>query len=401
MLCRYLFLYTSRSYLLKKPQKIIPVLSQSKKGKYSARLSDALSSGNHESFRTNDNFYRMLVESLAGYAIFTTDKEGNVSSWNAGAAKLLGYSENEIIGKNASIIYRLGEIGKNQLLEELKKAAKKGKVSVERYHVHKNGTPFWASGVVFSLGDEKDIARGFTFIVRDLTEKMEFEKRKDAFISTATHELKTPITSMKLYAQIVEKEVKKSGNKTNIYSLSKLNSQLDKLIALMDYLLDVSKVQTGKLELKKGFFNINILIEETIATIQSVSKNHTIVHEGKIEGDVCGDRDRIGQVLSNLITNAVKYSPGANKVISINTHTEARSIVISVKDFGLGISELEQPAIFGRFYRASAALDNKIEGIGLGLYVAQQIVIAHKGKMWLESKKDEGSTFYFSIPRKQ
>jgi PAS domain S-box-containing protein len=375
-------------------------LSQSKKGKYSARLSDALVSGNHESFRTNDNFYRMLVQSLIGYAIFTTDKEGNISSWNDGAAKLLGYSENEIIGKNASTLYRLGEMGKTQLQKDLEKAAKKGKVVVERYHVQKNGFPLWASGVIFSLGDEKDVARGFTFIVRDLTEKMEFEKRKDAFISTATHELKTPVTSMKLYAQIVEREVMKSGIKTNIQSFHKLNQQLDKLITLMDYLLDVDKVQTGKLQLVKKSFDINILVDETIATIHSVSKNHTLVQEGKIQGKVCGDRERIAQVLANLITNAVKYSPGSNKTIIIGLKEDGRSIVISVKDFGLGISELEQPALFGRFYRASGAIENKIEGIGLGLYVAQQIIVAHNGKMWLESKKDEGSTFYFSIPKK-
>ena len=384
---------------MKAINKISPHLPQSKKGKYSSRLSNSLALGHHESFRANDSFYRLLVESLTGYSVFTTDKEGNISSWNAGAQKLFGYKEKEIIGKNASIIFRQEDVNKQKLQKELHKAVTKGKVTVERFHVHKDGSQFWASGLIFSLGDEKDVARGFTFIVRDLTEKMEFEKRKDSFISTATHELKTPITSMKLYAQIVEQELKRSGNKPSLKSVIELNKQLDKVMALMDYLLDVAKIQKGTLELEKKPFDMNILIEEIIATIQIISKKHMIVQEGKIKGKVCGDRDRIGQVLGNLITNAIKYSPGANKAIIIGSDDE-NNITISVKDFGFGISQSEQSEIFGRFYRASAAIDNKIDGIGLGLYVAQQIVIAHKGKMWLESVKNKGSSFYFSIPRK-
>lgn len=324
---------------------------------------------------------------------------GNISSWNAGAQKLFGYKEKEVIAKNILILLGKKNINKVKLQKEFDQVKKNGKIVVERYYVHKNGSQFWASGLVFSLGDEKDISRGYTFIVRDLTEKMEFEKRKDAFISTATHELKTPITSMKLYAQIVEQEIKKSKNKRNIKSIGELNNQLNKVMALMDYLLDVAKIQKGKLELHKTFFSMDILVEETIATIQMVSKKHIIVQQGKMKEKVHADRDRLKQVLINLITNAIKYSPGANKVIVIGTDDQ-NDLVISVKDFGFGISKSDQASIFGRFYRATTAIDHNIDGIGLGLYVAQQIIMAHKGKMWLESEKNKGSSFYFSLPRK-
>jgi PAS domain S-box-containing protein len=362
-------------------------------------LSDSEALGSHESFRTNDSFYRSLVESLVGYAVFTTDKKGNISSWNAGAQKLFGFEEKEIIAKNVLLVFRKKDMSKQKLQKEFDKVKKKGKIMVERFYVHKSGVQFWASGLVFSLGDEKDVSRGFTFIVRDLTEKMEFEKRKDAFISTATHELRTPITSMKLYAQIMEQEIKKSKNKQNIKFIGELNNQLNKVMSLMDYLLDVAKIQKGKLDLKKTSFSMNILVEETISTIQLISKKHTIVQEGKINEKVYADRDRLKQVLINLITNAIKYSPGENKVIVIGSD-DAHDIIISVKDFGFGISKSDQVSIFGRFYRATTAIDHNIEGIGLGLYVAQQIVHAHKGKMWLESEKDKGSSFFFSIPRK-
>jgi PAS domain S-box-containing protein len=381
--------------LIKKP--LVP--AQSKKGKYSTRLSDSLALGHHESFRTNDNFYRLLVESLSGYGIFTTDKKGNISSWNPGAQKLFGYSENEIIGKNAYIIFRKEDLDKAQFQSKLELAALKTKVIIEQFYIRKNKSQFWASGLIFSLSDGEDTARGFTFIVRDLTEKMEFEKRQDSFISTASHELRTPMASMKLYTQIIEAEIKKSKNVRNIKSIAALHKQLDKILSLMDYLLDVSKIQKGKLELEKVSFDMNILIKEIISAIQIVSKEHVIVQQGKVNAKVYGDRDRLGQVLVNIITNAIKYSPGSKKVIVIGASNDQNTI-ISVQDFGLGIPKAEKSAVFHRFYRAGSALDHKIEGIGLGLYVAQQIVEAHNGKMWLESVEGKGSTFYFSIPNK-
>jgi len=392
-------LYTSQCIYLKISKNVKALSPPAKKEKRSREFSRARTIARDKSFRSNDSFYHLLVESLTGYAIFTTNKEGNISSWNAGAFKLFGYSKKEIIGKKVSIIFRRRDVGQGQLQKELKKAAKKGKVVVERYHVRKNHSQFWASGLIFSLFDRKNVARGFTFIVRDLTEKMEFEKRKDAFISTATHELKTPITSMKLYAQVVEQEIKGSKNKKSIQSVFSLNKQLDKVMALMDYLLDVAKIQEGTLELKKTFFDMNRLIQDIIATIQIVSKEHTIIQEGKFNKKIYGDRDRIGQVLANLISNAVKYSPGTKKVIVHGTE-HVRDVTTSVKDFGLGISKAEQPAIFGRFYRTNVAVERKIEGIGLGLYVAQEIVKAHKGRIWLESTEGNGSTFYFNLPRK-
>jgi PAS domain S-box-containing protein len=396
--CSLFFASHFDQIILKKINKKSTAPAQSKKGKYSTRLSNSLELGHHESFRTDDSFYRLLIESLSGYGIFTTDKKGNISSWNLGAEKLFGYSENEIIGQNASIIFRKEDIEKIQIKQKLESATLKTKVIIEQFYVRKDGSKFWASGLIFSLGDNADIARGFTFIVRDLTEKMEFAKRQDSFISTATHELKTPIASMKLYAQIVEREVKKSKNKINIKSVGELHKQLDKITSLMDYLLDVSKIQKGKIELEKTTFDMNILVEEIVATIQVVSKEHIIVRKGKVSAEVYGDRDRIGQVLTNLITNAIKYSPHSKKAIIISIDNKI-NIIISIQDFGIGIPKAEQNDIFGRFYRAVSILDLKIEGIGLGLYVAQQIVEAHKGKMWLESEVGKGSTFYFSLPR--
>jgi PAS domain S-box-containing protein len=372
-------------------------MPQSQKGKYSARLS----STKKETFRENEDFFRMMVESLSGYSMFTTDKKGNISSWNTGSEELFGYSEKEIIGKNVSLIFTSEDIHKSIPKKEIEEAKEKGKFIEERNHVRKDGSVFWASGLVYPLKDKGKIHRGFTFILIDRTQEKAVDKRKDDFISTATHELKTPITSMRLFAEIVEKETEKRGDKIALESVRELNVQLDRLTALMNYLLDVAKVQQGRLELNKKFFDVNQLIEGVILMVKIVSKERTInFTKDKNKKEVYADRERLGQVLTNLLSNSVKYSTKEKEIIIKSAHIKS-NIVISVQDFGEGIPESEQKLIFNRFYRANSAIDHHISGIGLGLYVAMQIIKAHHGKMWVKSAKGKGSTFYLSIPMKK
>jgi len=374
-------------------------MPQSKKGKYSARLSNAKESGSHESFRTHDSFYRMMVDSLNGYSVFTTDKKGNISSWNTGSEKLFGYKEKEAIGKNFSIIFTDEDIKKSIPRKELEMAEKKGKVINERNHVKKDGTIFWASGLAYPLKDEKSIHRGFSFILIDHSKEKELDKRRDDFISTATHELKTPITSMKLFAEIVQRQTKKTGTKAEKESVKELSIQLDRLTALMNYLLDVAKIQQGKLELNKTSFNANSFIEETILMIKNISINRTINFTKNTDKKIYADKERLTQVLTNLISNAIKYSATGKEII-VNSAQNKNNVVVSVQDFGLGIPKSEQKLVFNRFYRANSAIDHDIGGIGLGLYVAKQIVQAHHGRIWVKSVEQQGSTFYFSIPVK-
>src|SRR5581483_3736549 len=251
-------------------------MPQSKKGKYSSRLSSKKNSGTHGSFRTHEGFYRMMVESLDGQSIFTTDKGGVISSWNVGSEKLFGYKEKEVIGKNVSLIFTPEDIKKNIPQKELKEAKKKNKVVEERTHVRKNKSLFWASGLIYPLKDEKKIHRGFTFILVNRTEEKALDKRKDDFISTATHELKTPVMSIRLFAEIVAQQAKKTGDKVGLESVKELNIQLDRLTALMNYLLDVAKIQQGKLHLDKTFFNVNEFIEEVIEVIKGISIGHLL-----------------------------------------------------------------------------------------------------------------------------
>ena len=375
-------------------------MPQSKAGKYSSRLSNTKKLGNHESFRANEDFFRMMIESLDGYGVFSTDKEGNISSWNIGAQKLFGYKEKEIIGKNISLFYNVEDIKNSVPKKELKEAQKNGRVIEERNNVKKDGSLFWASGLVYPLKDKKETHRGFTFILINHTEEKAIDKRKDDFISTATHELKTPITSMRLFAEIVEKQTAESGNLVALESVKELNVQLDRLTALMNYLLDVAKIQQGKLDLNKTSFSVNLFIEGVVLVIQNISEGRKVKFTKGKDVKIYADFERLGQVLTNLISNAIKYSPEKKEVI-IKSSADKNNIIISVQDFGFGIPKAEQELIFTRFYRANSAVESNISGIGLGLYVAIQIIKAHHGKIWIESAENKGSTFYFSIPIKK
>jgi signal transduction histidine kinase len=167
---------------------------------------------------------------------------------------------------------------------------------------------------------------------------------------------------------------------------------------LVSDILHVNRIESGRLELNKKEFDLNKLIKKIVIDFQFSSEKHFVEANGKIKGKVFGDPERIEQVVSNLISNAIKYSPDSEKVI-INLTQNKNEAIISVVDYGIGISKIDQKRIFERFYRIRE--NNQKEGFGLGLYIASEIIKRHNGKIWLKSTEGEGSTFYFSLPIKQ
>lgn len=219
---------------------------------------------------------------------------------------------------------------------------------------------------------------------------------RDEFISVASHELKTPITSLKIYTQVLMNQLSKQQNGFSVKPLIKMDEQINKLTNLINDLLNIAKVQTGKLEFNDEFFDLNELAKNTVEYVQPTVQNHKIVLRGQIKKKVFGDKDRIGQVLTNLITNAIKYSPDSDKVI-VQLRSEKDSAVICVQDFGIGIDEEHQKKIFERFYRVNNEKEKTFPGLGLGLYISYQIVKRHGGDMSVVSSKGKGSIFRFTL----
>ncbi len=231
----------------------------------------------------------------------------------------------------------------------------------------------------------------------DITERREFETRKDEFVALVSHELKTPITSLKGFTQVLERRFKEHNDEQVLHFLARMNKQLGKLGMLINDLLEISKMQRGHLPLHFEDFDFNLLVQEIVENMQATTLGHRILVESTVDVSVHADRDRIGQVLTNLLNNAIKYSPEANKVL-LRVTTEQNFATVSVEDFGIGIAEAHQQNIFERFYHVPDPIERTFPGLGIGLYISHEIILRHHGRIWVESKKGEGSTFRFTLP---
>src|SRR6185312_12407592 len=224
-------------------------------------------------------------------------------------------------------------------------------------------------------------------------QKREMEK-KDEFISMASHELKTPVTSLKAYTEILMMNLKPQENEGAISMLRKMDKQIDKLTSLIGDLLDVSKSKSGQLNFSFEKIDLNELMHEVTGIIQLSSSKHKIELHLSDTQIIKGDRNRLGQVIANLLSNAIKYSPNADKIIvsSVNSKDQVK---ICVKDFGIGIPLSEQSKLFSRFFRVS---NNTYPGLGLGLYICNEIIHRHSGTMEFQSEEGKGSMFCFTLP---
>lgn len=227
-------------------------------------------------------------------------------------------------------------------------------------------------------------------------EVKQLNAKKDEFIGMASHELKTPVTSVKGYLQIIERDHQMESRTRQF--ISKALQQVNKLSSLVSDLLDVSKIQSGKLPFAIGTFDINALLRDVGETMEQSHPSHYIEYELapsvlKVEGD----QQRIEQVIINLISNAIKYSPKVKKVIIGSTDMPDK-VRVCVQDFGIGIEQAHIERIFSRFYRVEN-LASHMSGLGIGLYISQEIIKRHKGRLWANSTPGKGSTFIFEIPK--
>lgn len=234
-------------------------------------------------------------------------------------------------------------------------------------------------------------------IIQDITQFKELEQRKDMFISIASHELKTPITSLQGYIEILHRMFEKEGRDELVRRIAQMQRQVHNLTALIADLLDLSKIQSGKLELALAPFDFDALVYDVVETLQHTTATHTIFIKGALKQEIVADRDRLEQVFINLLSNAIKYSPKADRV-DVEVTSEQDRVVVRVRDYGIGIPPPEREKIFERFYRVTNAKTPHFSGLGMGLYIAHEIIQRHKGEIGVESTEGEGSTFYVSLP---
>lgn len=367
-----------------------------------------------ERLRVSEHQYRRLFESSTDGILVVDAETHTIMAANPVAAHLLGWLREDLLGQD---LWFVGLFPDLAVAEEVWR-------ELEECGVARLDTMALPLGSGSQMRYVDFVSNRFRpnghYVVqchlRDVTERTqveqaqrELEARKDAFISMASHELRTPITSLKAFTQILQRRAKRQHGEADLQLqqvLGRMDVQLDRLTHLVTDLLDLSKMQVGSLAFRDTCFDVDALVHETVETMQAVTTTHTLSAEGSTSAHISGDRDRLGQVLINLLSNASKYSPDANRIVvrlrATTTHTDdgdQQWVEISVQDFGIGIAPEHQHRVFERFYQVGASEGGSTyPGLGIGLHIARTIVERHGGRLWMESHPGDGSTFYVRLP---
>lgn len=260
---------------------------------------------------------------------------------------------------------------------------------------HHDGKIRWVRGIgEMQHYDGKDF---FTGVLHDITESKQDDMRKNDFIGMVSHELKTPLTSLNAIVQVANEKLKTSNDQFLAGAMMKANTQVKRMSTMINGFLNISRLESGKILIEKSHFNIEELIREITEEMKLSVTGHQINMGQCAPIDIYADRDKINSVVSNLISNAVKYSP-RDTTIRISCTANKNEMTLSVCDEGIGIQPADAAKIFDRYYRVESSNTRHISGFGIGLYLSAEIVQRHGGRIWLESEPGKGSTFYFSLP---
>jgi len=380
---------------------------------------------------------RLLLDGVEDYAIFMLDPQGYVESWNPGAEKIQGYQAEEIIGQHFSRFYPGEEqnSGKPALL--LQQAAKEGRLEAEGWRIRADGCRFYADTVITALRDGLGNLQGFTEITRDITEakrreaeRQAVERMKDEFVSVVSHELRTPLTSIHGSLRMLASGLLSPESERGQRLLQIASDSTDRLVRLINDILDLERIESGKVSMVKGSCNVADLVREAVDGVQAIAEKVGIqIIATTVNVQIQADRDRIIQTLTNLLSNAIKFSPvGSTVWVSVEpadqrpqrkeatsgqralrSHKKASRqtattaghmpcVLFTVKDQGRGIPTDKLETIFERFQQVDASDSRHQDGTGLGLTICRSIVQQHGGQIWVESEVGQGSSFYFSLP---
>jgi PAS domain S-box-containing protein len=385
-----------------------------------------------EELRRAEERFHHLVDAVIDYAIFILDETGRVSTWNAGAHRLKGYTAEEIIGKHFSTFYTDEDraAGRPQMI--LETVRREGRFEDEGWRVRKDGTRFWANVVISALRDDHGKLNGFAKVTRDLTSRREAEetnrrllreqtarevaqeterqlrsavktaeeasRAKDEFLATVSHELRTPLTSIVGWSTILRRRVK---DPSIIKPVEVIHRNAQAQAKIIDDILDVSRVITGKLRLDPKPTDFLAVTRDAVEIVRPSADAKKIDIEFAPAADLCllvADPERLQQVVWNLLSNAVKFTDPGGRV-RIHMGQEGSQVVLVVTDTGRGIDPSFLPVVFDRFRQADSSVTRRVGGLGLGLALVRHIVELHGGRVSAASEgAGKGATFTVTLP---
>jgi PAS domain S-box-containing protein len=375
----------------------------------------------------SDESFRLLIHCVKDYAILRLDVDGRVTSWNEGAQRIKGYQPEEILGRHFSAFYALEDIATRKPWRELEIAAREGRFEDEGWRLRKNGSRFLANVVITPLRDPSGVLQGYCKITRDITERREAEqylvdladalrqseqtdlsrlhqlKLKDQFLSHVSHELRSPLASIYSFSTILADGLAGSTNPKQDQYLSIILKNVRQLQAMIEDLLEVTHAESGVLRLEPQRTSAFEDATYAIETLRGAGGAKGIVLSLQAPPDLppayC-DGVRLRQVLTILLDNAIKFSPiNAQVTVSISPFERAPDfLLIEVADCGCGMSQEATSRVFERLYQEPEQVKEGRRGLGLGLYIARELVTRMGGQIWVESERYKGSRFFVTVP---
>lgn len=358
-----------------------------------------------------DQVFRVMVESLSDYAFYMLDTEGRVVTWNRGAERIKGYSEAEVIGQSNEIFFTTEDRAADKPRRLLAEARKHGRVEDLGWRLRKDGSRYWADAIITALHDPQGRLTGYAKVTRDLTELEHLEREKiealeqadvlkDQFISILSHELRTPINAITGFGSILDDEVAGPLTAQQHLYLGKILDGAETLLALVNDLLDLSRIQAGRFQLNPLPFDFPQLVTEKLEALEPIAEQRKLRLVNEVPQDLpllAGDAQRIGQVLINLVNNAIKFT-SAGGSIRVRACLDGAQLRCEVIDTGIGIAREDYEKLFKPFTQVDMTSTRQAGGTGLGLAISKSLVEAHHGQIGVESEPGKGSTFWFTLP---
>ena len=361
--------------------------------------------------------YRLLVESVKDYAIFALDTDGHIISWNAGAERFKGYTEQEIVGKHYSVFYPPDDVAAGKPRRLLDTAIADGRVEDEGWRIRKDGTRFWADVVITALRDETGTLVGFAKVTRDLSERRAAEQRaiadarriaqvessnraKSDFLAAMSHELRTPLNAIGGYAELIEMGVAGNVSEQQHEYLTRIRNGQRHLLGIINDLLNFSRIESGQMTYEVEDVDAHQLVDSVVDLVssQATLKRIKMIH-GPCPPNVRmrADRLKTEQIVLNILSNAVKFTPEGGTVTTTCGINGGQSW-ISVADTGPGIPEDKRAEIFEPFVQLGRTLSSLQEGTGLGLAISRDLARAMNGDVTVDTAPGDGAVFTLSLP---
>ncbi len=344
-----------------------------------------------------------LIDNSAD-GVMILDHEGRIEIFNRALSELTGCPQEVAIGRHCSeVLVLYNELGGNrcQSICPLLDTANRNRSSIEGEIIRPDGRRVAVSITYSPLYDESGYRVNTVANIRDITRAREAEELKSTLLSVISHELKTPVALIKGYAGTLRREDANWDQQTLSQSLAIIEEEADRLNQLINNLLEASRIQAGGLQLRFGYVRLDRLAKKVADEFRTQTNKHTLTVEFPQElPPIMGDEERLREVISNLISNAIKYSPqGGN--IRMGGSADANQVRLYVSDEGIGVPFAEREKIFERFYRVDSASTRKTQGAGLGLFLVKAVVDAHGGRVWVDSTPGHGSQFNITLPIRQ